>query len=51
MSNQMGIPSNYGLENHGLSNLNMEYWNLPTSALVEQSVRRREGVMASWYLL
>jgi phosphoenolpyruvate carboxykinase (ATP) len=42
----MGTPSKYGLENHGLQNLNMEYWTLPTPALVERIVSRREGVLA-----
>ncbi len=46
MSNVMGTPSAYGLENHGLRNLNMEYWTLTTPQLVERIVCRREGVMA-----
>lgn len=46
MSNVMGTPSSYGLENHGLRNLNMEYWTLTTPQLVERIVSRREGVMA-----
>lgn len=46
MANVMGTPSNYGLENHGLQNLNMEYWTLPTPALIERVVSRREGVLA-----
>ncbi len=46
MTNVMGTPSKYGLENHGLHNLNMEYWTLPTPALVERIVSRREGVLA-----
>jgi phosphoenolpyruvate carboxykinase (ATP) len=46
MSNQMGIPSKHSLHHHGLQNLNMEYWTLPTSALVERIVSRREGVLA-----
>jgi phosphoenolpyruvate carboxykinase (ATP) len=46
MSNVMGIPSQYGLEHHGLRNLNMEYWTLPTPALVERVVSRREGMLA-----
>ncbi|HEX9013476.1 MAG TPA: phosphoenolpyruvate carboxykinase (ATP), partial [Anaerolineaceae bacterium] len=46
MSNVMGTPSKYGLENHGLQNLNMEYWTLPTPALIERVVSRREGVLA-----
>ncbi|MCU7850560.1 MAG: phosphoenolpyruvate carboxykinase [Candidatus Thiodiazotropha sp. (ex Lucinoma kastoroae)] len=35
--------SSYGLENHGLYNLNDIYWNLPTPRLIEQAVFRREG--------
>jgi phosphoenolpyruvate carboxykinase (ATP) len=38
--------SSYGLENHGLSNLNDIYWNLNTPALYEQALRRREGILA-----
>ncbi len=38
--------SNYGLENHGLYNLNDIYWNLPTPALYEQAIYRREGVLS-----
>jgi len=38
--------SHYGLENHGLSNLNDIYWNLNTGALYEQIVTRREGIVA-----
>jgi len=38
--------SEYGLEHHGFSNLEREYWNLSTPALVEQAVRHREGVIA-----
>ena len=38
--------SSYGLENHGLSNLNEVYWNLNTPALYEQAIRRREGIIA-----
>lgn len=46
MTNQMGIPSNFSLENNGLRNLNMVYWSLPTAALIERIVSRREGVLA-----
>ena len=46
MTNTMGVPSKYGLENHGLRNLNMEYWTLPTPALIERVVSRREGILA-----
>ena len=44
--NVMGVPSRYDLDNHGLRNLNMVYWTLPTPALVERVVSRREGVLA-----
>ncbi|MDR3573181.1 MAG: phosphoenolpyruvate carboxykinase (ATP) [Anaerolineaceae bacterium] len=45
MGEKFGIPSWYGLEKHGLSELNREYWNLGPSALVEQIVRRDEGML------
>ncbi len=45
-TNVMGSPSNYSLAEHGLQNLNMEYWTLSTGALVERIVARREGVLA-----
>jgi phosphoenolpyruvate carboxykinase (ATP) len=38
--------SNHGLEHHGIVNVNDVYWNLPTSALYEEAVRRREGLIA-----
>ncbi len=38
--------SDFGLKNHGLSNLNCVYWNLPTSALYEEALHRREGSIA-----
>ena len=37
------LKSDYGLENHGLSNLRMAYWNLPTEALYEEIAFRREA--------
>jgi phosphoenolpyruvate carboxykinase (ATP) len=37
------LKSEYGLENHGLTNLNTVYWNLPTEALVEEVSFRAEG--------
>ena len=46
MSNVMGSPSRYDLDNHGLRNLNMEYWTMTTPALVERIVSRREGMLA-----
>ena len=38
--------SQHGLENHGLYNLNDIFWNLPTPALYEHAIRRREGAMS-----
>ncbi len=38
--------SKYGLENHGIQNVNMVYWNLATPVLIEEAVRRREGRIA-----
>ena len=35
--------SDYGLENHGLTNLNKVYWNLPIEALYEEAIFRNEG--------
>jgi phosphoenolpyruvate carboxykinase (ATP) len=35
--------SDYGLENHGLMNVNRVYWNLPSEALYEEAVFRNEG--------
>ncbi|HHH82466.1 MAG TPA: phosphoenolpyruvate carboxykinase (ATP) [Chloroflexi bacterium] len=37
------LRSDFGLENHGLANLNMVYWNLPSEALYEEVIFRREG--------
>ena len=36
--------ADYGLANHGLSNLRMVYWNLPTEALYEEIAERGESV-------
>ncbi len=38
--------SYYGLDHHGFTNLDREYWNLSTPALYEQIVRFREGIIA-----
>lgn len=35
--------SDYGLEHHGLTNLNKVYWNLPIEALYEEAIFRSEG--------
>ena len=40
-------PSRYGLEQHGILNVNQTYWNLGTAALVENAIRRREGLLAT----
>ena len=41
------LRSDFGLINHGLTNLNSVYWNLPTEALVEEIVFRREGQISA----
>ncbi len=41
------IISSYGIENLGLRNLGTMYWNLVTPRLYEQTVRRRDGVIAA----
>ncbi|MCB0098367.1 MAG: phosphoenolpyruvate carboxykinase [Caldilineaceae bacterium] len=40
------IQSSYGLENHGINNVNAVYWNLSTPRLYEEAIRRSEGRMA-----
>jgi len=40
-------PSHYGLDRHGIQNVNQAYWNLGTAALVENAIRRREGLLAA----
>ncbi len=35
--------STFGLDNHGLTKLHKVYWNLPTPALYEEAIFRREG--------
>ncbi len=37
------VKSEYSLSNHGLTNLNNVYWNLPTEALYEEIIFRSEG--------
>jgi phosphoenolpyruvate carboxykinase (ATP) len=37
------LKSDYGLKNHGLTNLNAIYWNLPSEALYEEIVFRGEA--------
>ena len=40
------LKSDYGLENHGFSNLRKAYWNLPTEALYEEIIFRNEGKLS-----
>ncbi|MBZ5728676.1 MAG: phosphoenolpyruvate carboxykinase (ATP) [Acidobacteriia bacterium] len=37
----------HGLEEHGIRNINIAYWNLGTAQLVEHAIQRREGSLAS----
>jgi phosphoenolpyruvate carboxykinase (ATP) len=39
----LALKSDYGLDNHGLTNLRLAYWNLPTEALYEEIAFRREA--------
>ena len=41
------LKSDYGLENHGLTQLHQAYWNLPVEALYEEALFRREGRMTA----
>ncbi len=44
----LGInPSDYGLDRHGIHNVNQVFWNLGTAALVENAIRRGEGLLAA----
>jgi phosphoenolpyruvate carboxykinase (ATP) len=38
--------STYGLDRHGIHNIEAAYWNLSTPALCEEAVRRHEGRIA-----
>jgi phosphoenolpyruvate carboxykinase (ATP) len=42
-SEASALKSDYGLENHGLTNLRMVYWNLPTESLYEEIAFRKEA--------
>jgi len=37
------VKSEYGLDNHGFTNLHNVYWNLPSEALYEEAIFRGEG--------
>src|SRR5450755_1551409 len=40
-------PSRHGLDQHGIRNINVAYWNLGTAQLLEHAIQRREGSLAS----
>jgi len=40
------VRSAYGLDKHGFTNLEREYWNLTSPALYEQAIQHREGTLA-----
>lgn len=40
------LKSDFGLENHGLTNLRLAYWNLPPEGLYEEIVFRTEGIIS-----
>ena len=42
-----GRPSSFGLENHGLENINRAHWNLSIPALYAHSLRRGESELAA----
>ncbi len=37
------VKSDYGLDNHGITNLRLAYWNLPAEALYEEITFRKEA--------
>jgi phosphoenolpyruvate carboxykinase (ATP) len=43
----VGLPSDYGLDNHGLHNLGTAYWNLSPPELIEHTLSRKEGNLSS----
>ncbi len=47
MQNAGILPSHFGLEKHGIHNIATAYWNLGTAQLLEHSIRRHEGLLAS----
>ena len=40
------VAARYGLENHGIQNVDVVHWNLATPQLYEEAIRRREGRIA-----
>jgi phosphoenolpyruvate carboxykinase (ATP) len=47
MINEGPSVSSFGLEKHGIEEARTVYWNLPSARLVEEAIRRGEGVLAS----
>jgi phosphoenolpyruvate carboxykinase (ATP) len=47
MQNAGILPSQYGLDQHGIRNIAIAYWNLGTAQLVEHAIRRHEGLLAA----
>jgi len=43
---RIGTPSSFGLDKLGITGAPAEYWNLGTPQLVEEAVRRNEGLLA-----
>jgi phosphoenolpyruvate carboxykinase (ATP) len=41
------VRSAYGMEHHGITNARRVYWNLSPSALVEETIRRGEGMLSA----
>ncbi len=41
------VRSSHGIENHGVVNARRVYWNLSTTALIEQAVSRGEGQLSA----
>jgi phosphoenolpyruvate carboxykinase (ATP) len=47
MQNAGILPSRYGLDQHGIRNIAIAYWNLGTAQLMEHAIRRHEGLLAA----
>ena len=45
------LRSDFGLENHGLTNLRKAYWNLPGEALYEEVIFRKKDGSQFWGLM
>ncbi len=46
MKTEETVHSEYGLDHHGLINLGRVHWNYAPAALIEEAVRRNEGMLA-----